>query len=406
MIEFGKGYLSGINLVDPKIHADINLQKIWKYIRSVQPIVWHPTEQGGFWVVSKYHDIRKILSDNEHFTSEHGNSLDSLLAGRNPAAEKMLTFSQGERHLAIRSEILKSLKRFTMQRITKNIEHNIRKRVTDILDTQCDLAEDFAKDIVLETICNLMGIENNQQKNELHSLSAKALSSVNRNATVEESAIARNGILMLFANIVEKRRSSLGDDLVSTLIKIEKTKINISFEEILYNCYMLFLGGNEEPRNAVVGMLKALSEDSIQWHQLKNKEINIDEAVEEILRWTTSLSHLGRTVVKDVSIGNQTFRSGEIVSLWISSANFDEEVFSNPYSLVLNRSDNAHLSFGHGNHYCLGASLTRTIITKMITVLIDLVETIEIRGEIKPVYSNFLSGISSLPGCLHSCKYE
>ena len=159
---------------------------------------------------------------------------------------------------------------------------------------------------------------------------------------------------MLFAEVIESRRNRLGDDLISDLIRMEASDVGIAPDEILYNCYSLFLGGNEEPRFAIAGMLKALAENPREWMRLKNGRVNIRSATEEILRWTTPVLHLARTVVKDVIVGGTTLKAGQIVSLWNSSANYDEDVFVDANRLTLDRTNNDHLSFGFGSHFCLG----------------------------------------------------
>jgi cytochrome P450/alpha-ketoglutarate-dependent taurine dioxygenase len=402
MLEFGKGKLEGINLTDPRIHVDSELRELWSYVRKTQPVIWHPLGHTGFWVVSKYHDVQSIYADRENFTSKNGNSLDSLLAGGDPASGKMLAISDGERHLAIRSEILKCLQPSVMKRLNSSIGRSVRERMGNVLDVNCDLSSEFAKYIPLDTICNLMGVEKQTDRDKLYSFSSAALASTEADTSYEESVIARNEVLMLFSEIIEGKQDRLGDDLISDLIRMERRDSQITLEEILYNCYSFFLGGNEEPRFAILGMLRALAENPNEWMRLRNGEVGVRAAVEEILRWTSPVMHLARTVVRDISVNDTLLRAGQIVSLWNCSANFDEDVFTEANRLILDRKRNDHMSFGFGNHVCLGASLARMEISAVIESLVKDVHTIELTASPKPVYSNFMWGLASLPGYLRS----
>jgi cytochrome P450/alpha-ketoglutarate-dependent taurine dioxygenase len=397
MIEFGKGKLTGIDLTNPRTHAEVALRDVWSYIRKTQPILWHPVNNTGFWVVSRYSDIRNIILDKDNFTSRNGSSIDTLLSGGDPAGGTMLSLSDGSRHLAVRAQLQKFLRPSVMNGLSSRLQRNARERLARVLNTKCDFAGAFAKDFPLDTICDLLGVEKHEDRDKLHSFSSNALSSQKSNATPEESNLARNEILMFFAELIENRRTCPGDDLISDLIRMEESPLSITYEEAVYDCYNLLLGGNEEPRFAILGMMKALAENPAEWCRLKKGEVSIASAVEEILRWTSPVLHLARTVVNDVLVNDTTLRAGQIVSLWISSANFDEEVFEEPHRLSLGRKNNAHLSFGFGAHYCIGANLARMELSAVAEALVKNVETIQLTGDPKPIYSNFMSGFASLP---------
>ena len=191
MQEFGSGTLAGIDLTDPKIHADRDLRDVWSFVRNTQPVIWHPSSGGGFWVVSKYYDVRSVYADRANFTSRNGSSLDSLLAGGDPAGGKMLSLSDGARHLAIRSATLKCLRESVIKGIGDSISRNVRMRIPEILDVGCDFVSDLAKHITLDTICDLMGVDHHAHRDTLYSLSSTALSWTERDTTTEQCRIAR-----------------------------------------------------------------------------------------------------------------------------------------------------------------------------------------------------------------------
>jgi cytochrome P450 len=116
-----------------------------------------------------------------------------------------------------------------------------------------------------------------------------------------------------------------------------------------------------------------------------------------VLRWATPAMHFGRTAVRATEIAGQLIEPGDIVTLWQSSANRDERVFTDPDVFDLSRKPNKHLSFGFGPHFCIGAHLAQVEIGAMLDTLRTLSRCFEISGPVSRYHSNFLSGFSSLP---------
>jgi cytochrome P450 len=394
----GVALLDGLDLTDPKTHAGRDRRAMWREIRRASPVLWHPVADGGFWVVSRHRHTKAVYADAATFSSGRGNSLDSLLAGGDPAGGRMLSLSDGDRHVAVRAAIMNCLRPSIMSRLGALIEGVVRARMDEVLDQDCDLVQAFAKHIPLDTISALMGIAEAERRAALHALSSTALSWADQDTTPEQCAIARSEILLLFEEVVAERRRAPGDDLVSDLTRLMDADVGLSVEEILYNCYSLFLGGNEEPRFALAGALHALAEHPDQWEKLKAADVAIRPAVEELLRWTTPVLHLARTATAETTIGDTRVRTGDIVSVWNISANFDEEVFGDADRLMLDRADNPHLSFGFGKHFCLGASLARMQLAALLTALVEWASAIEMTAPSRPVYSNFITGFAVLPG--------
>lgn len=107
--------------------------------------------------------------------------------------------------------------------------------------------------------------------------------------------------------------------------------------------------------------------------------------------------HFGRRALTDVEIRGRTIASGDVVTLWNSSANFDEEVFADPERFDLARTPNKHVAFGHGPHFCIGAFLGRTHVEAMLRALRDKAGHLELLGRPRLLHSNFVYGYTSLP---------
>jgi novobiocin biosynthesis protein NovI len=163
------------------------------------------------------------------------------------------------------------------------------------------------------------------------------------------------------------------------------------------NCYGLMIGGDETGRHAITGAILALIENPDQWRALKSGDIDLKTATEEVLRWTVPSLHGGRAATKDIVINAHEIKAGDVVSVWISSANRDETVFDDPDKFDLARTPNKHFTFAHGSHFCLGHHLGRMEVYAVLDGLRRLVIDLEQIGEEKWIYSSILHGMSSLP---------
>jgi cytochrome P450 len=135
-----------------------------------------------------------------------------------------------------------------------------------------------------------------------------------------------------------------------------------------------------------------------EWHRVRSGDTDsVDSAVEEVLRWSTPSMHFARTATADVRIGDETARAGDVVTLWNTSANFDERHFADPDRFDVTRSPNDHLTFGQGRHYCIGAVMARIELRCLFAEMRDRVAEIELVSEPRQVYSNFLFGYSGAP---------
>ncbi|MEK8107171.1 hypothetical protein NKG94_22150 [Micromonospora sp. M12] len=109
VLEFGSGPLADIDLTSPAVHAERDLSDVWSLLRERQPVAWHPTSDGGFWVVSSYATASEVYRNSDAYTSSRGNVLATLLAGGDPAGGDMLPVSDGARHQQIRRVLMRAL---------------------------------------------------------------------------------------------------------------------------------------------------------------------------------------------------------------------------------------------------------------------------------------------------------
>jgi cytochrome P450 len=208
---------------------------------------------------------------------------------------------------------------------------------------------------------------------------------------------ARRELHAYLERLIEQRRSDPGDDLVSELLGAELAGAPVSRELILQNCELFVEAGNETTRNAISGGLLAFCEHRGEWERLRANPELLPQAVEEILRWVTPITHFTRVATGDCEVRGRKIREGEQVALYFASANRDEEVFADPFEFRIDRHPNRHLAFGVGEHVCLGAHIARVELETVFRHLLARLEAFELSGPVERLSSAVNGGIKHLP---------
>ena len=159
----------------------------------------------------------------------------------------------------------------------------------------------------------------------------------------------------------------------------------------------LIAAGSETTRNSLTLGVLALAEHPDQWDALATDRSLLPAAADEILRHASTTPYNRRTATVDSELGGRTIAAGDKVTLWWASANHDEDVFDDPFAFDVRRSPNPHLAFGHGSHFCLGATLARTEIRLVLDALLDRFSAVVPAGPIERTRSNKHTGVRHAP---------
>jgi cholest-4-en-3-one 26-monooxygenase len=196
--------------------------------------------------------------------------------------------------------------------------------------------------------------------------------------------------------MAEDRQSCPRDDIVTTLVKAEVDGGNLSTDEFGFFVLMLAVAGNETTRNAIAHGMLAMLEHPEQWELFKAERPRT--AVDEMVRWGSPVNVFQRTALHDTVLGGQSIEAGQRVAMFYSSANFDEDVFTDPQRFDITRSPNPHLGFGgSGAHFCLGANLARLEIDLIFNAIADQMPDISLAGPPQRLRSGWINGIKHLP---------
>jgi cholest-4-en-3-one 26-monooxygenase len=200
-----------------------------------------------------------------------------------------------------------------------------------------------------------------------------------------------------FAKLIDERRKQPGKDLISAFTIDEVAGAKLTDLEILFNTFLLIIGGQETTRNAISGGMLALINHPSERAKLAKDPGVMPTAIEEFLRWTTPVTHILRTARKDGELRGEKIREGDKVVVWNASVNRDEEVFRDADRFDVTRSPNDHLAFGHGEHFCIGAHLARLEMRVMIEQVMKRMPDLELAGHPERLRSNFVAGIKHMP---------
>jgi len=398
--------LDDIDLMNPDMFLRGEHLDAFKVMRAEAPVYWHERAPGqGFWCVTRHDDALKVYHDPSTYSSERGMSLQfnfNADAGSESAFGAMLLTTDPPRHGKLRQIVNR---RFTPKALAP-YEAYVRARAEEIIDGviergECDFVVDVAAKLPTAVICDMMGV--GREHYELMftlanmSIGFEDPEYQQGRSAIETGQYAQMQFFSFFSKLIEERRKNPGPDLLTALVSGEAEGERLSDMEILFNCLLLLVAGQETTRNATSGGMLAIIENPGQRALLRRNPDITATAIEEFLRFTSPVTHILRTAKKDGVLGGQKIRSGERVVVWNASANRDDAAFPNPDAFDLARTPNDHLAFGHGEHFCLGANLARIELKVMIEAINRRLPDLELAGPVERLRSNFVAGIKHMP---------
>ncbi|MEU3007325.1 cytochrome P450 [Streptomyces sp. NPDC007020] len=384
----------GVSLVDPELYATGDPHPVWRWMRDHDPVRRHEAgEYPAFWSVTRYEDVRTVYQDAKVFSSAQGILLRPRSHGRDPGGGRTLALTDPPRHKALRSLVADWFTTRSVRALEDAMRGAVRQVVTRAAGLgTCDFVTDVAARLPLYVICRLMGVPDHEQE-MLFALTSRAFGA----GEPEARSGAHQEIMAYFVELMYRRMDRPEDDLVSALVNGEVDGELLTEEDILLNCDNLLVGGTENVRLAVAGGMKTFLDRPDAWERLRADRGLMPTAVEEVLRWTSSATHIMRTVTEPVMLRDRPLEAGDRVVLWTPSANRDERHFADPDLFDIARRPNRHLALGAGTHFCLGAMMTRTEMRILFTELLDSVSAIEQTGPAVPLSSIVVNGLESLP---------
>jgi len=316
-----------------------------------------------------------------------------------PITSTMLT-SDPPDHTRLRSLVQRAFTPRTVDRLRPRIE----QIANDLLDRmsggrQADFVADFAFPLPATVIAELIGVPG-QDRSRFRHWSQQLILGVDPTQPSRvraAAAVAVTQLLEYFRELVTSRRGHPADDLLTALIAAEEAHDRLSVDELLGTCQVLLVAGHETTTNLIATGLLRLIRHPNALEQLRSTPALLPSAIEELLRFESPVQLVPRAALEDIEIGNTRIARGQRVIVCLAAANRDSEVFNDPNRLNLGREPNPHLAFGHGIHFCLGASLARLEAQIAFGCMLQRLTDIQVAGE--PVWGSnkVIRGLRSLP---------
>jgi cytochrome P450 len=381
----------------------------FELLRREQPVRWHePTEHTpdgeGFWSVATYAETAQVLRDPVTYSSERGGDRinGGTLLQDLPVAGVVLNMMDDPRHARIRRLVSTGL----TPRMVRRLEHELRRRTRLLLaavepGTEIDFLREIAAELPMQLICILLGVPEEDRHWLFEAVEPGFDYRGARKSfeTDDASAAARQDMLRYGVELIAAKRAQPTDDMLSLVVHATLADVDppqMSDPELYSFFSLLFSAGSDTTRNAIAGGLLALVEHPDQLARLRADLSMLPGAIEEMLRWTSPSPSKRRTATRAAELGGHPIEAGQKVLVWEGSANRDERVFERSMQFDITRDPNPHLGFGHGIHYCLGASLARLELRVMFEELLPVFARYELARPVEWTRSNRHTGIRHL----------
>jgi cytochrome P450 len=387
------------NPMDPAFVADP--YPTYHRLRAEDPVHRSPL---GFWILTRYEDVVAALRD-PRLGKE---AIAAFVAARFGAAVPAVGLSMLDRdppdHTRLRSLVSKA---FT-PRVVEGLRPHIQQIVDGLLDRvqgagAMDLIEQFAYPLPVIVICELLGVpvEDHERFKGWSLDIARGLDSIllPPDSEVPRRSIAsRTALADYFRELIVRRRAAPRADMLSALIAAEEAGDKLSEQELLATCILLLIAGHETTVNLIGNGTLALLRHPDQLRRLRESPALIGSAVEELLRYDGPVQRTARIPSEDVVIDGRTIGKGEMVMPFIGAADRDPAQFPEPDHLDIARTDNRHIAFGWGIHFCLGAPLARVEGQIAINTLVQRLPKLALATDAPEFRESLtLRGLKSLP---------
>lgn len=382
-----------INLTDPELYSRGDPYAVWRWLRANEPVRWQPpSDLPGFWILTKYDDVRAVYRDPATFSSARGILLRPEGHGSDPGGGRTLALTDPPRHRQLRALVDDWFVLRSVRQLEAEMRDVAREVVACALEReQCDFVTEIAARVPLYVICKSMGAPREEWE-YLFTLTNVAFGA----GDAADRRLAHLTILQYFEDLIASRAKKPANDLVSVLVAAEIDGRPLTADELILNCDNLLVGGTENTRIAAAGGMLAFLGHPAQWDMLAADRALLPLAVEEVLRWTSTATHIVRTATRPTQIRDRSIAPGDRVTLWNPSANRDEDVFAEPDCFDVRRKPNRHIALGAGEHFCLGGTLARAELRLLYNELLTTTR-IELDGEPIRLSSIVVNGLERLP---------
>ena len=393
----------GFDFTDPDIYAERLPVEELAEMRKAAPIWWNEQpvgrggfDDGGFWVVSKHKDVKEVSLRSDVFSSLKKTALprykDGTVHEQVDSGKFVLLNMDAPHHTHLR----KIISRAFTPRAVERLRDDLGERAQNIVKAAAaggsgDFVEQVSCELPLQAIAGLMGVPQEDRK-KLFDWSNQMVGDQDPEFASNDAIAASVELIMYGMQMAADRAKKPGDDLVTKLVQADVEGHKLSDDEFGFFVILLAVAGNETTRNSITQGMMAFTDFPDQWELYKSERPCT--AADEIVRWATPVTSFQRTALEDTELSGVKIKKGQRVVMFYRSANFDEDVFDDPYGFNILRDPNPHVGFGGtGAHYCIGANLARMTIDLMFNAIADHMPNLTPISKPQRLRSGWLNGI-------------
>jgi cytochrome P450 len=390
-----------VDLTDPAVVADP--YPSFAAARAQAPVQWH--EGLGLWLAFTHAESNAVLRDRR---------LGRIWRDREPA-ERFGSFNLIHRnallemeppdHTRLRRLVSAAFARGHVERLRPWVQQLAADLVDGLVERSggtepVDVLSGMAEELPVAVIAELLGVPDaDRPLLRPWSNAIVKMYEYGRTAAVEDAAEhAADQFVTYLRGLAAERRRAPGEDLLSHLVSVRDAEGDrLTEDELVTTCILLLNAGHEATVNVSGNGLLALLEHPGQLERLRADPGLLPTAVEELMRFDSPLQLFERTATADVEVGGVTVREGQKVAALLGAANRDPAVFADPDTLDVGRTDNPHITFGAGVHFCIGAPLARVELQASFGALLSRTSRLELGAPARRRPEFVIRGLAELP---------
>lgn len=324
----------------------------YKQMRATDPVVRDVTNVHVF----TYAECKRILNDFKVYSSQFRDFMDPEMAKQlNEISSPSILIMDPPRHTKLRNLVNRA---FTPKRVL-SYEKEIRNLAVRLMEDfpdqgSFDFVRSLSYPLPVMVISRILGVpEKDMERFKVWSDKlAEALGSgVDMGVQAEMS--------VYFSKLMKERKEEIGEDLLTLLMEAEIDGEKLSEREIIGFSILLLAAGNETTTNLLTNSIITMTENPGTFQYMSDNRSDIPLGIEEVLRYRSPVQSTRRYVKEDSDVGGVRVQKGDMVFVYLGSANRDEKIFEKPEEFLPWRKENRHIAFGEGVHFCLGAPLAR-----------------------------------------------
>jgi cytochrome P450 len=383
-----------------------NPYPMYRELREHAPM--YRSELMDGWVLTRYEDVLAVLK-HPRMSADRRRARNRMVAQAMAAQEEAGPFSQASTMLSSDPPEHTRLRGLVSKAFTAKVVEQMRPRIQEIVDHLLDAAQDkgsmdliwdFAYPLPVIVIAEMLGVPS-ERRDDFKRWSDDIVATLG-GPLVSEDALERGrksavDMASYFQGIIAERRREPREDLLSLLVAAEERGDVLSEEELIATCMLLLAAGNETTTNLIGNGMLALFEHPDEFERLRESPSLVDSAVEEMLRFTGPVQATGRVAQEPIEIGGVTVEEGQLAFCMLAAANRDPAAFDDPERFDVGRTDNKHIAFGYGIHFCLGAPLARAEGQIAFRELLARLPDLRLAGDYEWNANIILRGLKKLP---------